>query len=254
MVSRVGRWVAVWCCMCSCSLVLEDRDNCPCELEVSVEGVNGETEVVVDGSVCARVWGDSTVVCRVPRGELAVMAVSGVSAEEFSGYREAGGFRIPEGLDSPPLYLGYAVVDAKGESARTRLRVSKEYCALTLELEGPPGWAEPYSIDITSDVCGTASNGCPLQGSFSHRLTLSEDGRARVLLPRQLPGGRLEMEILMQDRLLRTFSLASCMQKAGYDWSAPDLEDIQLELRFSVTAFTVHVGLWSQTFPLDVEI
>ena len=59
---------------------------------------------------------------------------------------------------------------------------------------------------------------------------------------------------MMPDRLLRTFSLGAYMEKAGYDWTAPDLQDLDLRLSLSVTAFTVRIGLWSDTSPMEVVI
>lgn len=239
----------------SCSLVLEDRSICPCEMSVSVSGVVGETAVVVGGEVVCRVWSDSTFVCRVPRGEVAVMAVSGVSAGEFTDSPGDGlAFRIPEGLDSPPLRLGYAIADAFGDSAHVDVVMRKEFCTLSLEVDGPPGWGEPYLIKVRSDVCGLLSSGELLEGPFSYMMTLSEDGSCSAALPRQGPSSPLVLDILMPDRVLRTFSLSAYMQKAGYDWTAPDLSDLSLRLSLSVTAFTVHIGLWSETFPLEVVI
>lgn len=239
----------------SCTLVLEDRSACPCELSVSVSGVMGETAVVVGGEVVGRIWSDSTVVCRVPRGEVAVMAVSGVSAGEFTGPPGAGSeFRIPEGLDSPPLRLGYSFADASGDNARIDVVMRKEYCALSLEVDGPPGWGEPYLMKVRSDVCGVSACGEAVEGVFAFTMTLSEDGRSTVILPRQSLDGMLCLDIFMPDRVLRTFSLGAYMEKAGYDWSAPDLQDLDLRLSLSVTTFTLRIGLWTDTIPMEVVI
>jgi len=254
MASRAW-WCAALGVMASCSLVLEDRSACPCEMEISVSGVKGETSVVVGGELVCRVWSDSTLSCRVQRGKVAVMAVSGVSAGEFTDFLGAGqAFRIPEGLDSPPLRLGYTIADASGDSASVDVVMRKEHCTLSLEVDGPPGWGEPYLIKVRSDVCGYSLDGGLLEGPFSYMMTLSEEGRCSVFLPRQGPSSPLVLDILMPDRILRTFSLSAYMQKAGYDWSAPDLPDLSLRLSLSVTAFTIHIGPWSETFPMDVVI
>ena len=256
MASRVG-WCAVLLASVSCSLVLEDRSVCPCELSVSVSGVKGETSVMVEGEVIGRVWKDSTLKCRVPRGEVAVMAVSGVSAGEFSDFSRTGNsgyIRIPEGLDSPPLRLGYALAHATSDHAAVDLEMHKSYCELSLEVDGPPGWGEPYLLKVHSDVCGFGFGGSVAEGPFSYIMTPSGGGRCSVRLPRHGPSSRLSLDIMMPDRLLRTFSLGSYMEKAGYDWTAPDLQDLDLRLSLSVTAFTVRIGLWSDASPMEVVI
>ena len=60
------------------------------------------------------------------------------------------------------------------------------------------------------------------------------------------------LDILMPDRVLRTFSLGAYMEKAGYDWLSPDLEDLDLRLSLSVTGFRIISNLWDE--PVSVEV
>ena len=58
----------------------------------------------------------------------------------------------------------------------------------------------------------------------------------------------------MPDCVVRSFALGHYMLEAGYDWTAPDLEDLPLQLDLSVTAISFRMGNWSTVIPLDVEI
>ena len=58
----------------------------------------------------------------------------------------------------------------------------------------------------------------------------------------------------MPDRVVRRFNLGALLLDAGYDWLAPDLEDLELSLELSVTAITFRSGLWSTTIPLTITI
>ena len=44
------------------------------------------------------------------------------------------------------------------------------------------------------------------------------------------------------------------MLEAGYDWTAPDLEDLSLQLDLSLTAITFRTTLWEKVIPLQIEI
>ena len=241
----------------ACSLVLENRDACPSELEISVSGVRERTAVMVNGERVADVERDTAFVVDIPRGEVRIVAFSGVSAADGSGFPGTDpmlcGFPIPEGLDSPPLYLGSEVVTASGERTSARVHLRKAFCALTLSVEGPPGWGEPYRVEVNSSSAGTAADGTPLPGRFSYRLP-PEGYPAVVRLPRQPPESDLSMDVVMGDMVLRTFSLWAYLQKSGYDWDAPDLADASLTLSLSVTSFTVSSGVWKETVPMDIVI
>jgi hypothetical protein len=58
----------------------------------------------------------------------------------------------------------------------------------------------------------------------------------------------------MPDRVVRSFALGNYLLQAGYDWTAPDLEDQPLQIDLSVTNISFRTGRWSTVIPLEVEI
>lgn len=251
----------------SCS-VKENRTLCPCHLAVQVSAIRSPPATLVCLSsykmLQINIPGDTLFQVDVPRSRVLVLAYAGV--EEVPHPEE--GFAAPEGRDFPPLYLASSWVDAARDSVSVSLRLRKQFCKLTLRLDGPPGWADPYWIEVRSSVCGVSAEAVPLPGPFRCRFTFtglssippatasSADAGATVslCLPRQAADASLWMDIMMPDALVRSFNLGALLQDAGYDWSAPDLEDLDITLELSVTALTFRTPGWSRTLSLDLRI
>ncbi|MBQ1913458.1 MAG: hypothetical protein II171_07860 [Bacteroidales bacterium] len=261
----------------SCS-VKENRSLCPCLLTVRISAVRSPpaTLVCISGPVVTNriVPGDTLFHIPVPRGRVLALAYAG--AEEIPHPEE--GCTAPLGHTFPPLYLASALVEAAGDSTSVHLPLRKQFCTLSLTLEGPPGWADPYAMEVAGEVCGVSASGAPLPGPFRAPFlpaTASVSLSARMLstafkaiagadgpvsgvwsvrLPRQHPSDPLWLDILMPDRVVRRFNLGALLKDAGYDWLAPDLEDLELSLELSVTAITFRSGLWSTTLPLTLTI
>lgn len=234
----------------SCT-VKENRAHCPCLLAVRISAVRSPPATFVciseQDAANINVPGDTLFHVPVPRGRVLALAYAGV---EGIPHPEEG-CTAPPGHAFPPLYLASASVEASGDSVAVHLPLRKQFCTLSLTLEGPPGWAEPYAMEVCGEVCGVSLDGAPLPGSF--RAPLSAPFAVR--LPRQHPEDPLWLNVRMPaDSVLRRFNLGAVLQDAGYDWTAPDLEDLDLTLELSVTAVTFRSGLWSTTVPLDIII
>lgn len=234
--------------LASCTLIREDRTRCPCLLTLrlerlpahpvtlTLEGEGFREEYRVDRDTCLQV--------PVPKGSLRWTAVAGAQADEL------GCFRIPYGYDCPSLYLGGGAADTARDTAAVDVTLHKHFCTLQLEVVSPPGWGEPYRAEIRGAVAGIGPDGTPLEGDFACRLEAGFSAR----LPRQDPEAPLWLDIAMPDRVVRSFSLGTYLDKAGYDWSAPDLEDCPLELRLSVTRLLLQAGDWTEELPWDIDI
>lgn len=225
----------------SCSLVKENRDACPCQLRIRA---NHECSLVLSapGYEAAFSIGSDTTLA-VPRGMLKATAVSGAT---LSGE----GLTIPYGYDCPPVWLYSGEADTSAESASLDISLRKHYCTLTLTIEAPPGWGEPYWVEVHGPVNGIDPDGKPRHGDFSCRL----DRGMSVRLPRQGQEDLLTMDIVMPDRILRRFSLGNYILSSAYDWNAPDLGDMDLSLTLSVTAITLTGGSFTETIPMDIVI
>ena len=88
---------------------------------------------------------------------------------------------------------------------------------------------------------GWQPDGSPAPGTFSSRLLPGADGRAVLRLPRQGDDSLL-LHIVFSDQVVRTFALGSYIAASGYDWTAPDIEDLTLHVDISLTSVTPHTG------------
>ena len=241
--------VLLLCCLASCC-VKEDRSACPCFLYVAVRTPpSGQTVGLrfrCEGyEALLEVCTDTVLVVPVPKQEVEVLALSGAALPSGNGR-----LQIPLGFDAPPLYLFRESVDARADTAAVNVLLHKHFCRLSMHFDGPPGWGEPYWAEVRGQVDGIDLDGEPSSGDFSCRL----DSGGQVRLPRQDPEAELWLDVAMPDRVVRSFTLGTQMLNAGYDWMAADLEDLDLQLDFSVTTLTLHRGDFSSVIPLEVEI
>lgn len=245
MASRGLRRALLGTFLVTSCIIKEDRSACPCELAVHLSGPGPveyrvediEGEVLHFGSVPR----DTVVYCPVPRSRVRIMAVSGAHLD--------GGVRIPYGSESPPVYYYYGEISARGEALKVNAGLHKSYCLLTLVLDGPPGDGEPIGVSVRGVVDGIGPDGRPAAGDFSCSAVSGQ-----CSLPRQAPADRLLLDIVMEDRVVRTFALGTYIREAGYDWADIDLEDITLHISLSVTHIRFRIGDWSLERAFSVEI
>ena len=234
----------------SCS-VKEDRTACPCGLTLDLTGMPVRPVVMsVSGegfSWTEVVHADTVLVLPVPKGEMAVSAVGGALAEGD------GSVRIPEGEEAPPLYLFHAAVSTEAEQIVLPVELHKQFCTLELSFKGPPGYGPPFEVAVEGFYGGWEPDGSPAPGPFNRRLLPGADGRAVLRLPRQGDGSLL-LHIVFSDQVVRTFALGSYIADAGYDWSAPDLEDLSLQVDISLTSVTISSDLWTRTEDIELWI
>ena len=230
----------------SCS-VKEQRELCPCALRIELSHLPGPVTVqVVAGehraSYSAR--HDTVMTVQAPKGKIRLLAVSGAKLEPEES------LEIPYGYECPPIYLYSDYVNTLADSASVAVQLNKHFCTLSLSFDGPSGWGEPYWAQIRGSVSGLDRDGLPCEGDFSCRLDTGLSAR----LPRQEPGQELWLDISMPDQVIRSFSLGSYMLEAGYDWTAPDLDDLPLEIRLSVTNLILQTSLWKKVIPVEMDI
>lgn len=243
--------VMIFSILSSCAFVKENRDPCPCRLEIRLTGTaEAPSRVLVNAG--NESWnysadGDTVIVTYVPRGKVSVTAWSGASEPT------EGCFIIPDGSSAPPLYLCHCTVDASGDEVIAHARLRKQYCTLQISVDGPPGWGEPFGTAVRGGVTGISTDGVPLEGPFNCNLG-DHAGNWSLRIPRQDPASPLFLDIVMADSVVRTFSLGSCLQDAGFDWSAPDLGDLDLQLRLSVTSLTIRPPSWEPEVNLSIVI
>lgn len=232
----------------SCSLVREDRTDCPCELTVEILGQPlYPVSLSLTGEGFREQWEvpcDTVLRLSVPSPGVQLLALAGASPPQGHAVH------IPEGTDCPPLYLHTEWVETGKDSARVAVRLEKHFCTLSLLVEGPPGDGAPLQADVRGCVEGLTFEGEALKGPFSCRL----DPGNSIRLPRQPPDEELWLDICMPEGVVRSFALGNYMLEAGYDWTAPSLQDLSLEVNLSVTHLSFEIGRWTNVIPLRVEI
>ena len=230
----------------SCS-VKENRTLCPCTLSVELRDIPGTVSVQVvagDHRATYTARQDTVMVIQAPKGKIRLMAVCGARLEPEEN------LEIPYGYECPPVYLYSDLVNTLCDSTRVSVQLNKHFCTLSLKFDGPKGWGEPFWAQIRGSVNGLDREGQPTEGEFSCRL----DAGYTVRLPRQAPEEELWLDISMPDQVVRTFALGTYMLQAGYDWTAPDLDDLPLQIQLSVTELLLQTSLWKTVIPLEADI
>lgn len=228
--------------------VKEDRSACPADLTITVKDLpSAPADILIIGQEFdfrKTVLCDTTFEVRVPNSGVEIRAVSGASA------RPDGSVLIPQGFDSPPVYLFRTFTGALKDTASVRIVLRKHFCTMTLRVDGPAGLGEPYWAQVHGSVSGLSAWGEPIPGEYSYRL----DAGLSCRLPRQRREDRLWLDIVMPDRVVRSFALDNYLLKAGYDWTAWDLSDIPLTISLSVTALVLQIGSLQEVIPIDIVI
>jgi len=230
----------------SCS-VKENRTLCPCALTIELFGLPGPVSVQVvagDHRATYTARQDTVMLVQAPKGKIRLMAVCGARLEPEEN------LEIPFGYECPPVYLYSDLVNTLCDSTRVSVQLNKHFCTLSLSFDGPNGWGEPFWAQIRGNVNGLDHEGQPTEGDFSCRL----DAGFTVRLPRQAPDEELWLDISMPDQVVRSFALGTYRQQAGYDWTAPDLEDLPLQIQLSVTELLLLSGLWKTEIPIEADI
>ena len=266
-VPAVPAKVAVALCVflfLSCS-VKEDRTECPCFLTLDLGGVEAVAlmQQGLDSLVVGVVSGTDfyeemgfalrdivqEYYLAVPKSKVDVMVACGVGRAGLS----SGGFSIPEGDECPPVYLlSDSFMADTGEMRRT-VTLHRNYCVLSVSMKtsfNAP--ARPYLIYLEGNVSGCSMDGTPAEGFFSCFSSPSSGGLCHLNIPRQ-GDGSLMLEVHFQDSgEIRSFPVGEYILESGYDWSAPDLEDIQVEMDFSRSGLTFNISGWKKTLSFEI--
>ena len=227
--------------------VKEDRDGCPCHIDLLFGGSSDCSKALY--AVSGDYYASDTVPSgagryslSVPRREVRIMLFSP------SGCGGKTGLLISEGTDCPPIRMFSKSYDATCEYIRDSVRLSKNYCQLSVTFE--PAEASvpcPFSVTVHGNICGYSCEGEPLPGPFRFDMKPGEGRRCSIRLPRQRDDSLL-MDIISSEGTLRTFAIGSAMAEAGYDWDAVELEDCELVVDYSRTIMTLRTDCWSRTF------
>ena len=107
---------------------------------------------------------------------------------------------------------------------------------------------------------GYYTSGSPVPGFFRCRPDPSPGQAGKTdwtaCLPRQRDDSLLlhicDLNAGEETPPLRTFALGHIIAAAGYDWTAPDLEDLTLDLDFAASTLTLGTDRWTRTLSFEI--
>jgi hypothetical protein len=228
--------------LAGCS-VLEDRSECPCILDVDLtdvaENLTGQDFPIVISAASEAGFRRDTVplsafeagryLLPVKKWTVDVCLVHGAP----EGWTE-GVMLIAEGFECPPLMMYSERIEAVGETVGIRPVLRKNYCRLEIVFKGAESvWRSNQAV-IEGPVCGYGPAGELLEGPFSVLREPGGDGRCTVNLPRQKDSSLMLKISSEGGRARRYFAIGNYLEEAGYDWAAPDLEDVVIEVDYAV--------------------
>lgn len=246
----------------SCS-VMEDRDLCPCTLELDYRGcgqdrlkdgvvtrinsIEGETaEFHLADTVHIPLWSIS-----VPRTKLDVVTVW---PPESSSLDKDAVVRIPKGHDCPEVWMCSETMSTDCESRQMEIFLHKNYSELTISVKNSSDDDFPYRMELRGNICGYDLCGNPLHGLFIAPVESSSrslGGSAKV--PRQVDNS-LTLDIISEDDTHRAFAIGNYIDASGYDWTSPDLKDIEMEIDYSRSLLSFKIGPWQKVVEFEVVI
>ena len=241
----------------ACS-VKEDRDLCPGLLSLDFVCpdipdarhvgllVTSDEDVVWSDTVDVMMNGDGYSVS-VPQTRLHVRAWTGDDAMVTES-----GLVIPYGQDCPRVYMHDSDIMVTGEYFHEVVTLRKNHCVMTLNTEGEG--RIPSDLKLRGNVAGYDAEGAPLYGSFEFLL---EDGGLeegyKAVLPRQMDAS-LMLVIDDGGGSHKAFALGQYIVSSGYDWTAPDLEDITVTLDYALTEIRLIISGWESVYEYEMEI
>ena len=204
----------------------------------------------------------------VPRGSVGVSAVAfGNETPGRAGYdgKRAGydgdEIRVPVGEQMDSLYGFFKMYHTRCESVLCDVELHKEFCTVSFTL-GEDGYTSPYRIEVWGNVAGVSAwDLMPLDGDFRFAPSL-ENGVYQVRVPRQVDNS-LELVMLeipgqvgydgervVVDRL----PLGEYIARSGYDWTAEDLDDVNVALDLEMQQVMITVSGWDGVVVMDIVI
>jgi len=236
--------------LASCT-VKEDRSPCPCLLQLEVDGCRkyGET-------LGLRVWNISELLAEnidieaftdcverdIPKGDVTVGAFIGIDDSALEGRKAM----IPTGSQSDSLYAYREEMAAYEEYVRSRVVLHKQFATLTLHFKDNSGLsADDLGLLIEGNTGGLSLEDLsPVEGEFSFSPKI-KDGKATARLPRQKDDS-LKMTLLRSGEYVDSYDLGRMISTTGYDWGAPDLKDIDLEIDLGQAVISISLDGWDE--------
>ncbi len=261
----------------SCS-VKENRELCPCRLELEFSGEDAskcEDGVIVtlsgiSGSADGYILRDTVVAqpddgcvrwfTEAPKGDMIISAVYPNAVKLEKDIRSGTLLNIPLGKEAPQLWSFGRKVLLRKEVERHTVTLAKNYCHLVLLVQDASGESFPFRMEIRGNVCGYSLEGNPVAGDFRTVVKYVDENtlpsgmvEGYVDLPRQTDNS-LCLDIISEDEKVRTFALGNYIEASGYDWTSENLKDITMNIDYARTSINFSIGAWKKSEHFEVVI
>ncbi len=240
----------------SCS-IKEDRSVCPCRLNLDFGSI--DTSIVceielnlatADGYLFTEKIEKSEFDNKtffVPKACLSVMVLA--DSEDF--YQPGVGLVIPLGEECPPLYSYSKLISTRAEIVEKSVVMRKNFCNVFIEFIDREHFE--YDLTMRGNVIGYALDGKHLSGLFEVSIVSPISNSYSVRIPRQEDSSLL-MIIGEDGAEYKSFALGEYIVASGYDWTAPDLSDIVVQIDYSRTELNVSVLPWEKSEEIETII
>ena len=237
--------------------VKEDRDQCPCYLQVSFTDPDATGEAQLLGWDDDQQFRDHVRIEQarpvwtkpVRKGTLVLSACIGMD----ESYSEGHQMRIPLGFQSDSLYAWFEEVDATGDLAYAKVSFRKQFATVFLDIRKPADVVRSYRFDVEGNSCGfDLLDFSPVPGVFRYS-QVARDGEEIITfrVPRQWDTG-LSVTILPKEGPSARFPLGEYIDRLGYNWKTEELQDIYVAIDLVQALVDVRVEDWEEgtVFPL----
>ena len=238
----------------ACS-VKEDREKCPCRLVLDFTEV--DTSLVRKVNVLAAssdgiVFFDSVDASDFDVRYIREVSHSPLRVNVWGGEGTGADLQIPYGCECPHLYMHVFEPDTSGEMWLETVSLKKNYCRLTILLEGRDDM--PYSLTFKGNIDGYGQGGQPSDGDFACVAYPVENGGSQVLVPRQTDSSLLMEVDDVKNSNVKTFAIGEYLSAAGYDWTADELDDATVVIDYYLTGIKITYSGWDKEYTYDIVI
>lgn len=245
------------CFLAGCTVV-EDRSQCPCLLTLDFSGtdtelisyvdvvLSGETGVIHRASLQPDEFTPEYTVT-VPRTDILL----NVYYCKDAFVSDVDGLHISHGSDCPRVYMHSSQISAYDEVVKDTVVMHKNHCVMDIVMGENTDFH--YELCLKGNVCGYGRDGKPVKGDFEFRPGTVTQNRCQAVLPRQLDSS-LTLEIDDGTGVVKKFALGEYMASGGYDWSAADLQDVEVYIDWQMTVISVFVKDWDASQEYEIII
>lgn len=233
---------------CACS-VKEERSECPCLLNLvfdevidsgrfdeAVATVGPSPEVLIGQELVEmEECRESGYEVSVPRRTMMTSVVCGCGEDLFNAVS------VRAGTSGVMAFSGE--VECRDDRVDVLVDLHKQYCCLTLVLEGYRSADElPFEIRMSAPTDGIGLYDLkPCGGPFSATVS----GYLTVNVPRQDPGAVITLGLYDGDgNLIFESDISEKLRKVGYDWTDTDLADAVVVLDYARLECDIEILPW----------